>query len=51
MGPIASDMRRTERVTVNITHDERFELIAEGESLSDFVREIALRFLGRQSGR
>ena len=42
--------KRTERVTVNFTKDERQELerLAKDESLSDFLRRIALRHLARR---
>jgi hypothetical protein len=48
--PIPSELRRTERVTINLTTGERegLQKAAGGESLSDFVRRLVLRFLARR---
>ena len=49
--PIPSELRRTERVTINLTEVERDRLqrAAGDESLSDFVRRLVLRFLARRN--
>ena len=47
---ISPELRRTERVTINLTSGERdgLQKAAGEESLSDFVRRLVLRFLARR---
>ena len=51
--PIPEHQRRTERVTINITRREREELesLAGDGSLSDFVRNLVVKFLARRKRR
>jgi hypothetical protein len=48
--PIDPELRRTERVTINLTQGERdgLERAAGDESLSDFVRGLVLKHLARR---
>ena len=48
--PLSPEERRTERVMVNLTERERSDLeeAAGDESLSEFLRRIALRYLARR---